>query len=113
MYACGKLFSLLQVGDNRSLLQSLKESAYYKRFQEKISIWETRLAALECDLLHLQQIQRKWLHLEPLFGRGALPKERFKTVDDEFRLAHGVCAHDIYEHSVCVMFRHIMLCIRT
>lgn len=40
------------------------------------------------EYLHnLNQIQRKWVYLEPIFGRGALPKEqgRFKRVDDDFR----------------------------
>jgi len=69
------------------LLQSLKDSAYYKHFQDKASIWETRLADLDFILQNLNQIQRKWVYLEPIFGRGALPKEqgRFKRVDDEFR----------------------------
>ena len=32
-------------------------------------------------------VPRKWVYLEPIFGRGALPKEqgRFKRVDDDFR----------------------------
>ena len=77
----------LQVGDNQSLLQSLKDSPYYKSFEDKASVWEQRLADLD-ELLHnLNQIQRKWVYLEPIFGRGALPKEqaRFKRVDDDFR----------------------------
>ena len=76
-----------QVGDNQSLLQSLKDSPYYKSFEDKASVWEQRLADLD-ELLHnLNQIQRKWVYLEPIFGRGALPKEqaRFKRVDDDFR----------------------------
>lgn len=69
------------------MLQSLKDSPYYKHFQDKASIWETRLADLDFVLQNLNQIQRKWVYLEPIFGRGALPKEqgRFKRVDDEFR----------------------------
>ena len=40
------------------------------------------------ECLHsLNQIQRKFVYLEPIFGRGALPKEqgRFRGVDKEFR----------------------------
>lgn len=40
------------------------------------------------EYLHsLNQIQRKWVYLEPIFGRGALPTEqaRFQRVDAEFR----------------------------
>lgn len=34
------------------------------------------------------EIQRKWVYLEPIFGRGALPQEasRFSRVDGEFRI---------------------------
>ncbi|KAK7489861.1 hypothetical protein BaRGS_00018883, partial [Batillaria attramentaria] len=76
-----------QVGDNQSLLQSLKDSPYYKSFEDKASVWEQRLADLDEYLHNLNQIQRKWVYLEPIFGRGALPKEqgRFKRVDDDFR----------------------------
>ncbi|KAM4699205.1 cytoplasmic dynein 2 heavy chain 1 [Discoglossus pictus] len=76
-----------QVGDNRCLLQSLKDSPYYKGFEDKVSTWERKLAELDEYLQHLNQIQRKWVYLEPIFGRGALPKEqgRFNRVDEEFR----------------------------
>ncbi|XP_071846316.1 cytoplasmic dynein 2 heavy chain 1-like isoform X2 [Apostichopus japonicus] len=76
-----------QVGDNQSLLQSLKDSPYYKGFADKATIWEQRLADLDEYLHNLNQIQRKWVYLEPIFGRGALPKEqgRFKRLDDDFR----------------------------
>ncbi|CAD5120552.1 DgyrCDS9119 [Dimorphilus gyrociliatus] len=75
------------VGDNQSLLQSLKDSPYYKVFEDKASIWEVRLACLDECLHNLNQIQRKWVYLEPIFSRGALPKEqgRFKSVDTDFR----------------------------
>ncbi|KAK2847119.1 hypothetical protein Q5P01_010118 [Channa striata] len=76
-----------QVGDNRCLLQSLKDSPYYHNFQDKVSLWEGRLADLDECLLSLNAIQRRWVYLEPIFGRGALPREeaRFKRVDEDFR----------------------------
>ena len=76
-----------QIGDNQCLLQSLKDSPYYKLFEDKAGIWEQRLADLDEICHNLNQIQRKWVYLEPIFGRGALPKEqaRFKRVDDDFR----------------------------
>lgn len=76
-----------QVGDNRCLLQSLKDSPYYKGFQDKVSVWEKKLADLDEYLQNLNQIQRKWVYLEPIFGRGALPREqgRFNRVDEDFR----------------------------
>ena len=81
------LLCFFQVGDNQCLLQSLKDSPYYKGFEDKASLWETRLADLDEYLHNLNQIQRKWVYLEPIFGRGALPREqgRFKRVDDDFR----------------------------
>ncbi|KAM9317805.1 cytoplasmic dynein 2 heavy chain 1 [Pholidichthys leucotaenia] len=76
-----------QVGDNRCLLQSLKDSPYYRGFQDKVSLWEVRLSDLDEYLLNLNAIQRRWVYLEPIFGRGALPREeaRFKRVDEDFR----------------------------
>ncbi|XP_056229968.1 cytoplasmic dynein 2 heavy chain 1 isoform X2 [Seriola aureovittata] len=76
-----------QVGDNRCLLQSLKDSPYYRSFQDKVSLWEVRLSDLDEYLLSLNAIQRRWVYLEPIFGRGALPREeaRFKRVDEDFR----------------------------
>lgn len=76
-----------QVGENRCLLQSLKDSPYYLRFEDKVSLWETRLADLDEYLQNLNTIQRKWVYLEPIFGRGALPREqaRFQRVDQDFR----------------------------
>lgn len=124
----------MQVGDNRCLLQSLKDSPYYRSFQDKVrwleasnlwrvfkfglfvfeigqflqilkclsgieqdsnivalssqvSLWEVRLSDLDEYLLNLNAIQRRWVYLEPIFGRGALPREetRFKRVDEDFR----------------------------
>ncbi|XP_066286377.1 cytoplasmic dynein 2 heavy chain 1-like isoform X1 [Branchiostoma lanceolatum] len=85
-----------QVGDNQCLLQSLKDSPYYRFFEDKASIWETRLADLDEYLHNLNQIQRKWVYLEPIFGRGALPREqaRFKRVDDDFRAIMSDVARD-------------------
>ncbi len=79
------LFS--QVGDNQSLVSSLKDSPYYKHFEEKIVVWEQKLGILDESLHNLNLVQRKWIYLEPIFGRGALPKEqsRFKGVDRDFR----------------------------
>ncbi len=49
--------------------------------------WEQKLALLDECLHHMNNIQRRWLYLEPIFGRGALPQEqqRFNRVDEEFR----------------------------
>jgi dynein heavy chain 2 len=37
--------------------------------------------------MKMNTVQRKWIYLEPIFGRGALPSEqgRFNRIDDEFK----------------------------
>jgi len=47
---------IFQVGDNQRLLQSLKDSPYYKAFEDKASIWEKRLADLDEYLMNLNQV---------------------------------------------------------
>ena len=92
-----------QVGDNQCLLQSLKDSPYYAAFEDKAKVWETRLADIDEYVLNLNQIQRKWLYLEPIFARGALPKEqaRFRKVNDEFRGIMGDIERDARVISMC------------
>lgn len=55
--------------------------------QDEVLSWETRLTTLLEGLTLLQAIQRRWLYLEPIFGRGALPAVagRFRHVDGEFK----------------------------
>jgi dynein heavy chain 2 len=55
--------------------------------QDEISSWDSRLATLQDGLMLLNSIQRKWVYLQPLFARGALPaqQQRFKNVDTGFR----------------------------
>ena len=76
-----------ELGDNQSLLQSLKDSPYYKPFADTGSQFEQKFALLDEALHTINSIQRKWVYLEPIFGRGALPQEqsRFRRVDEEFR----------------------------
>ncbi|KAI9364365.1 dynein heavy chain and region D6 of dynein motor-domain-containing protein [Zopfochytrium polystomum] len=78
--------TITQVGDNQSLLQSLRDSPYYKHFTDKARIWEQRFVDLDEVLRNLSNIQRKWIYLEPIFNRGALPSEqsRFSRIDDDF-----------------------------
>ena len=74
------------VSDMQSLLGSLKDSPFYNAFADTVSQYETKLGLLDHVLAQLNPIQRKWVYLEPIFGRGALPHEkaRFKMVDEEF-----------------------------
>lgn len=50
---------LNKIGDNQSLLQSVKNSADYESFSERANIWETKLGDLDYYLTSLMQIQRK------------------------------------------------------
>eukprot|EP00755_Sulcionema_specki_P016551 Sspe_Gene.10436::Locus_3490_Transcript_1_1_Confidence_1.000_Length_5354::g.10436::m.10436/K10414/DYNC2H, DNCH2; dynein heavy chain 2, cytosolic len=77
---------LTQFGDKQSLLNSLKDFRYYQAFAGEASSWEQKFGALDEYLHLLMQIQRKWVYLEPIFSRGALPQEqpRFRRVDKSF-----------------------------
>ncbi|XP_057314672.1 cytoplasmic dynein 2 heavy chain 1-like isoform X2 [Hydractinia symbiolongicarpus] len=70
---------------HRDELKELNSRA--QGFADKATIWETRLADLDEYLHNLNQAQRKWVYLEPIFGKGALPREqeRFRRVDEDFR----------------------------
>lgn len=74
------------------MLQSVRDSKYSAGFLDQIQSYEKKLSGLDENLLKLNQIQRKWVYLEPVFGRGALPSEqgRFRRVDDEFRSIYEV-----------------------
>ncbi|XP_042221258.1 cytoplasmic dynein 2 heavy chain 1-like isoform X2 [Homarus americanus] len=92
-----------KVGDHQSLLQSLKDSTYFSAFADRARVWEQRLADLDEYLTNLNQIQRKWVYLEPIFGRGALPNEqgRFRRVDDDFKSIMSDVARDNKVVSLC------------
>jgi dynein heavy chain 2 len=77
----------VDLGDKQSLLGSLKESQFFKAFEDTGTVYEAKLGAVDSALHMLNSIQRKWLYLEPIFGRGALPMEavRFRRVDEDFR----------------------------
>lgn len=75
----------LEVGDKQSLLSSLKESQFFKAFADQGLALEVKMTVLDFVLQTLNLIQRKWVYLEPIFSRGALPSEesRFKRVDED------------------------------
>ncbi|KAJ3140439.1 Cytoplasmic dynein 2 heavy chain 1 [Physocladia obscura] len=88
--------TMAQVGDNQSLLQSLKDSPYYKNFADKTQLWEQKLSGIDEVLRNLSSVQRKWVYLEPIFNHGALPSEqsRFSRIDSEFCRICGNIAKD-------------------
>ena len=95
---------LSEVADMQSLLGSLNHNAYFNNFkaclfvercrriashhhpQDTLQRWEHHLGTFNACVLLLNEIQRKWVYLEPVFARGALPAEqaRFCTASDAF-----------------------------
>ena len=75
------------ISDKQALLVSVKTSEYFSRFEDSINQYENKFSNLDEWLANLNLIQRKWVYLDPIFSRGALPSEqsRFKKIDDEFR----------------------------
>ena len=76
----------LELGDKQSLIASLKESPFYRSFEDVGSSYEAKLGTLDFTLRSLNSIQRKWVYLAPIFDGGALPSERkrFKHIDVDF-----------------------------
>lgn len=76
-----------KVSDQISLVSSLKESPYFPPFADQANHFEKKLTVIDECLQSLNLIQRKWVYLEPIFGRGALPAEqpRFERIDQDFR----------------------------
>lgn len=84
---------ITQISDHQSLIMSLKESRYFSGFSDQIEQLEKRFGGLDDYLAKLNTIQRKWVYLEPIFMKGALPSEqgRFRRVDEEYRsIALGI-----------------------
>lgn len=58
-----------KVGDNQCLLQSIKNSPNYAEFIDRATLWEKKLFNVDHNLRNLNQVQRKWVYLEPIFGK--------------------------------------------
>ena len=80
-----KIFT--QISDQTALISAMKDYVYFAPFKSTALSIETKLNLLEKSLTSLNLIQRKWLYLEPIFGRGSLPAEqaRFQRIDTDFR----------------------------
>lgn len=66
---------LTKVGDQQALLASLRDSRYASRFLDQLEQFDKKLGPMDDLLRKLNLIQRKWVYLEPIFGRGALPSQ--------------------------------------
>jgi hypothetical protein len=83
-----------KVSDNMLLVSSLKESRWVGKFLQTIEGYETKIGKVERALYALQNIQRRWVYLEPILVGGALPDqlERFNKLDQSFRNIMGIIA---------------------
>ena len=91
---------MTDVSDNLAFLANLKDSKYNYIFKEEIDSFDSRLGGIEEYLMKLNSIQRKWIYLEPIFGRGALPQQQamFKNLDNEYR---NIMQELFQERTVC------------
>uniref|UniRef100_A0A182W9J8 Cytoplasmic dynein 2 heavy chain 1 n=1 Tax=Anopheles minimus TaxID=112268 RepID=A0A182W9J8_9DIPT len=88
--------TLNKIGDNQFLLQSAKNSASFESFSDQADVWEEKLNNLDYIVTHLNQIQKRWIYLEPIFGVGTLKKEEtvFRSIDKNFRYIMKEIAED-------------------
>ncbi|XP_030763708.1 cytoplasmic dynein 2 heavy chain 1 [Sitophilus oryzae] len=91
------------IGDHQILLQSLKHSADFAVFEDKATSWEKKLETLNTLLHLLNQVQKKWLYLEPIFSRGTLVQEktRFDRLDRDFRKVMSLVDKDCRITELC------------
>jgi dynein heavy chain 2 len=77
---------MAKVGDNQSLLQSIKDSKFFLRFKDRIVQFDKNMGGLDRYLAKINNVQRRWLYLEPIFNKGALPSEkpRFQSLNEKF-----------------------------
>jgi hypothetical protein len=70
-----------------SLVSSLKESRWIGKYLEQVETFEKKIGKVERSIYALNNIQRKWIYLEPILVGGALPEqmERFDKLDASFR----------------------------
>ena len=80
-----------QLGENINSLSSMRNSPYYKAFEDEASGWEDKLNKMRDAFTQWADIQRRWVYLEGIFCHSAdikhqLPLEfsRFKTIDNDF-----------------------------
>lgn len=87
-----------KLGEHSGSLSSMRNSPYYKAFEDEAGSWEDRLNSLREHMEMWAEIQRRWVYLEGIFLGSAdikhqLPMEhaKFKTIDADFvSLMRGV-----------------------
>ena len=80
-----------QLNENINSLSSMRNSPYYRVFEDEASGWEDKLNKIRDTFTQWSEIQRRWVYLEGIFLHSAdikhqLPLEysRFKTIDNDF-----------------------------
>jgi dynein heavy chain 2 len=98
---------MTEVSDKQNLCGSLKDSRFFQPFKDQCDAFEEKLVTLDELLIIMNKVQRKWVYLEPIFGRGALPheKERFDTVDNQYRQIMKEIGHKKKVATLCSMPR--------
>lgn len=83
-----------EVSDYQSMAASLQQSPFFAMFRDQIEGWVKRLATLQEGLSSMAAVQRKWVYLEPIFSRGALPNHasRFRQVQPPYPTFVGMPA---------------------
>lgn len=76
------------------LVSSLKESRWVGKFLQTIEGYQGKIGKVERALYGLQNIQRRWVYLQPILVGGALPDQldRFNKLDQAFRNVMGIVA---------------------
>ncbi|KAJ7998998.1 hypothetical protein DPEC_G00210820 [Dallia pectoralis] len=73
------------------MTQSMSLLPYKKRFEERISTWESKLRMTQEVLKEWLTCQSSWLHLEPIFSSGNIPIQlpvegkRYQTMERTWR----------------------------
>lgn len=75
------------LGDTRSLLNSLKDSPFFRPFAEQAQVYEAQFGVLDEAIHLLISVQRRWAYLEGVFATNALPSamNKFNTVNTNLR----------------------------
>jgi len=96
---------LSSVSDMQSLCGSLKDSRYFAPFKDQVDKFEEKLALLDELLILMNKVQRKWVYLEPIFGRGSMPreKERFDKLNAQYRQIMKSVGHNKKVNYLCTV----------
>ncbi len=75
------------ISDQLDIISSLKESAYYKSISDVCALYESKLMSANQITEKINEVQRRWLHLEPIYSNGVITikQDLFQSADTTFR----------------------------